>query len=105
MIGVVGEKAVESDFGRERPIGFEEDAAFEEVDVADFWIEGAGVIVIGLGGVPILDGAIHVAAAEIERGFRRFFADLFGEGDDFFAFIGLGECAKRAECGEEEDQV
>src|SRR5688572_16652256 len=66
MVRVFAEKPVETNFRGVGPVGFEEHAAAREIDDGESGVERERVIVIGLGVVPFLVGAMQLAALEIE---------------------------------------
>ena len=57
-----------------------------------------------MGGIPVLDRAIEVAAAAVKGHIVGVFADLLCERDNFLAFIGLSEQGEWGEKGEDDGQ-
>jgi hypothetical protein len=78
-----------------RPVRFKEQAASREIDDCQAWVEGEGLIVVGLRVVPFLVGTMQFAALEIKLRVLRVFRDLFRDGSNLFVQIAVSEEAQR----------
>jgi len=103
MVGVVFEEPAEGGLGGDGPVGFQEKAAPEEVDFGEGGVEFQGAVVVGLGGIPVLVGAVEFGAMEVELCIGGVLVDLAGEVFYLLVEISVGPGQAGGQEGESED--